>query len=124
MSSRLLRSLTYLALGNLPQNWIVQQRDPGDLHELLVAELGVDSAQLGGGGEEEHFGEGSNHGAQILGLVLGVVNEGGRPERGEAGRGLDQPHGEGEGGGGELGRGDVGERVDAKTQLTDVSGEK
>ena len=89
--------ITHLALGNLPEDGIVEQGDPGDLHELLVAELGVDGAQLGGGGEEEHLGQGSDHGAELLRLVLGVVDEGGRPEGGEADGGFDKPHGESKG---------------------------
>ena len=94
----------YLALGNLPEDGIIKQRNPGYLHELLVAEFGVDSAQLGGGSEEEHFSERCDHGAQILHRVLCVVDEGRGPERGKADGWLHKPYGQGESSSGELGR--------------------
>ena len=86
--------ITHLALGNLAEDRIVEQGDPRYFHELLVAELGVDGAQLGRRRQEEHLGQWCDHSPQLLGRVLGVVDEGGRPERGETDGGLDEPHGQ------------------------------
>ena len=104
---------THLALGNLPEDGVVEQGDSRYLHELLVAELCVDGAQLGRGGEEEHLGQGRNHSSQLLGSVLGVVDEGRRPERGEASGRFNKPHGESKGSSGQLGGCNVGKRVNS-----------
>ena len=101
--------IAHLALGNFPEDGIVEQRDPRYFHELLVAELCVDGAQLGGGGEEEHLGQGRDHSAQLLGCVLGVVDKGRGPERGEAGGRFNKPHGESKGCSRQLGGCNVGQ---------------